>query len=208
MNGIVRIALARTLTFIVMAILIAIVGVLQAARTPVDIFPNIGVPVSATAWQYTGLSPDDMSGRIITPFERVLTTTVNDIEHIESNSMNGIGVVKIYFQPGANIQTATAQVTSISQTVLKQMPPGITPPLILNYNASTVPIVQLAVSGAGLSEQKLFDLAQNQIRPGLITVPGAAIPYPSGGKQRQVQIDLDPQALQSKGLAGEGGGQR
>jgi CzcA family heavy metal efflux pump len=203
MNGIVRIALARPLTFIVMAILIGIVGILQAARTPVDIFPNIGVPVIATAWQYAGLSPDDMSGRIITPFERVLTTTVNDIEHIESNSMQGIGVVKIYFQPGANIQTATAQVTSISQTILKQLPPGVTPPLILNYSASTVPILQLAVSGQGLSEQKLFDLAQNQIRPGLVTVAGAALPYPSGGKQRQVQVDLDPQALQSKGLSAQ-----
>ena len=203
MIGIVRIALSRPLTFIVMAILIAILGVLSAARTPVDIFPEIRVPVVATAWQYTGLSPDDMSARIITPFERVLTTTVNDIEHIESQSMPGIGVIKIYFQPGANIQLATAQVTSVSQTALKQMPPGITPPLILNYNASTVPILQLAVSGKGMSEQTMFDLAQNQIRPGLVTVPGAAIPYPSGGKQRQVQIDLDPQALQSKGLSGQ-----
>src|SRR6201996_2350466 len=203
MNGIVRIALARPLTFIVMAILIAIVGVLQAARTAVDIFPNIGVPVIATAWTYTGLSPNDMSGRIITPFERVLTTTVNDIEHIESNSLNGIGVVKIYFQPNANIQTATAQVTSISQSVLKQLPPGVTPPLILNYNASTVPIVQLALSGKGLSEGKMFDLAQNQVRPGLVTVPGAAIPYPSGGRQRQIQVDLDPAALQSKGLSAQ-----
>ncbi|HLZ79930.1 MAG TPA: efflux RND transporter permease subunit [Sphingomonas sp.] len=203
MNGIVRIALARPLTFIVMSILIGIVGILQAARTPVDIFPNIGVPVIATAWQYTGLSPDDMTGRIVTPFERVLTTTVNDIDHIESQSMQGIGVVKIYFQPGASIQTATAQVTSISQTILKQLPPGTTPPLILNYNASTVPILQLAVSGQGLSEQKLFDLAQNQIRPGLVTVPGAALPYPSGGKQRQVQVDIDPEALQSKGLSAQ-----
>ena len=203
MNGIVRIALSRPLTFIVMSILIAIIGVLQAARTPVDIFPNIGVPVIATAWQYTGLSPDDMSGRIITPFERILTTTVNDIEHIESNSMNGIGVVKIFFQPGADIRTATAQVTSVSQTVLKQMPPGITPPLILNYNASTVPILQLAISGQGLSEKTLFDIGQNQIRPALVTIPGAAMPYPSGGKQRQVQIDLDPQALQSKGLSAQ-----
>ena len=203
MNGIVRIALARPLTFIVMSILIAIIGVLQAARTPVDIFPNIGVPVIATAWQYTGLSPDDMSGRIVTPFERVLTTTVNDIDHIESQSMQGIGVVKIYFQPGASIQTATAQVTSVSQTILKQLPPGVTPPLILNYNASTVPILQLAVSGKGLSEQKLFDLAQNQMRPVLVTVPGAALPYPSGGKQRQVQVDIDPEALQSKGLSAQ-----
>ncbi|MDB5738817.1 MAG: transporter, partial [Sphingomonas bacterium] len=203
MNGIVRIALSRPLTFIVMAILIGIVGILQAARTPVDIFPDIRVPVIATAWQYSGLSPDDMSGRIITPFERVLTTTVNDIEHIESQSMQGIGVVKIYFQPGANIQTATAQVTSISQTILKQLPPGITTPLILNYSASTVPILQLAVSGKGLSEQKLFDLSQNQIRPGLVTVPGAAMPFPSGGRQRQVQIDIDPLALQSKGLSAQ-----
>uniref|UniRef100_UPI0035CBB01A efflux RND transporter permease subunit n=1 Tax=uncultured Sphingomonas sp. TaxID=158754 RepID=UPI0035CBB01A len=203
MIGIVRVALQRPLTFIVMAILIAILGVLSAIRTPVDIFPNIGVPVIATAWQYSGLAPDEMSGRIITPFERVLTTTVNDIDHIESQSMNGIGVVKIYFQPGADIRTATAQVTSVSQSVLKQLPPGITPPLILNYNASTVPIVQLALSGKGLSEGQLFDIAQNQIRTNLVTVPGAAVPYPSGGKTRQIQIDLDPQALQSKGLSAQ-----
>ncbi|MBI0476349.1 efflux RND transporter permease subunit [Sphingomonas sp. MA1305] len=203
MIGIVRIALARPLTFIVMAILIAIVGVLAAIRTPVDIFPDIKVPVIATAWQYSGLSPDEMSGRIITPFERVLTTTVNDIDHIESQSLPGIGVVKIYFQPGADIRTATAQVTSVSQTVLKQLPPGITPPLVLNYSASTVPIVQLALSGKGLSEGQMFDLAVNQVRPGLVTVPGAAIPYPSGGRQRQIQIDLDPDALQSKGLSAQ-----
>ncbi|MGK6325061.1 efflux RND transporter permease subunit [Sphingomonas sp. DT-51] len=203
MIGIVRIALARPLTFIVMAILIAIVGVLAALRTPVDIFPDIKVPVIATAWQYAGLSPDEMSGRIITPFERVLTTTVNDIDHIESQSLPGIGVVKIYFQPGADIRTATAQVTSVSQTVLKQLPPGITPPLVLNYSASTVPIVQLALSGKGLSEGQMFDLASNQVRPGLVTVPGAAIPYPSGGRQRQIQIDLDPDALQSKGLSAQ-----
>jgi CzcA family heavy metal efflux pump len=203
MIGIVRIALLRPLTFIVMAILILIIGVLSAARTPVDIFPNIGVPVIATAWQYQGLSPGDMSGRIITPFERVLTTTVNNIDHIESTSLPGIGVVKVYFQPGADIRTATAQVTSVSQSVLKQLPPGVTPPLILNYNASTVPIVQLALSGKGLSEGQMFDTAINQIRPGLVTVPGAAIPYPSGGRQRQIQIDLDPQALQSKGLSAQ-----
>jgi CzcA family heavy metal efflux pump len=201
--GIVRVALSRPLTFIVMAILVAIVGVLAAVRTPVDIFPDIKVPVIAAAWTYQGLSPDDMAGRIITPYERVLSTTVNDIDHIESQSMPGIGVVKIYFQPGADIRTATAQVTSVSQTVLRQLPPGITPPLILNYSASTVPILQLALSGVGLSEGKLFDTAVNQIRPGLVTVPGAAIPYPSGGRQRQVQIDLDPQALQSKGLSAQ-----
>jgi multidrug efflux pump subunit AcrB len=201
--GIVRVALSRPLTFIVMAILVAIVGVLAAVRTPVDIFPDIKVPVIAAAWQYSGLSPDDMAGRIISPYERVLSTTVNDIDHIESQSMPGIGIVKIYFQPGADIRTATAQVTSVSQTVLKQLPPGVTPPLILNYSASTVPILQLALSGLGLSEGKLFDTAQNQIRPGLVTVPGAAIPYPSGGRTRQIQIDLDPQALQSKGLSAQ-----
>ena len=203
MIGIVRVALSRPLTFIVMAILIAIAGVLAALRTPVDIFPDIKVPVIAAAWQYSGLSPDDMAGRIITPYERVLTTTVNNIDHIESQSMPGIGVVKIFFQPGADIRTATAQVASVSQTVLKQLPPGVTPPLILNYNASTVPILQLALSGKGLSEQKLFDIAQTSVRTSLVTVPGAAIPYPSGGRQRQVQIDLDPQALQSKGLSAQ-----
>jgi CzcA family heavy metal efflux pump len=203
MNGIVRVALQRPLTFIVMAILIALVGILSAIQTPVDIFPNIRVPVIAVAWQYAGLPPDEMSGRIVTPYERVLTTTVNDIEHIESQSMQGIGVVKIFLQPGADVRTATAQVTSISQTVLRQLPPGTTPPLILNYNASTVPIIQVALSGRGISEQQLFDLAQNQIRPPLVTVPGAAIPYPSGGKQRQVQIDIDSQALQSKGLSAQ-----
>ncbi|QXQ07618.1 efflux RND transporter permease subunit [Sphingosinicellaceae bacterium] len=203
MIGIVKIALQRPLTFIVMAMLIAIVGILAALRTPVDIFPNIRVPVIAVAWNYAGLSPDDMAGRIVTPYERVLTTTVNDIEHIESQSLQGIGIVKIFFQPGADIRTATAQVTSISQSVLKQLPPGVTPPLILNYSASTVPILQLALSGKGLSEQQLFDIGQTQVRTTLVTVPGAAIPYPSGGKARQVQIDIDPQALQSKGLSAQ-----
>jgi CzcA family heavy metal efflux pump len=203
MIGIVKVALHRPLTFIVMAILIAVVGLLAAFRTPVDIFPNIRIPVIAVAWQYAGLSPEDMSGRIVTPYERVLTTTVNDIEHIESQSLQGIGIVKIYFQPGADIRTATAQVTSISQTVLRQMPPGITPPLVLNYSASTVPILQLALSGKGLSEQQLFDMGQNQIRPQLVTIPGLAMPFPSGGKQRQVQVDINPQALQSKGLSAQ-----
>jgi CzcA family heavy metal efflux pump len=201
MNNLVRIALQRPLTFIVMAILIFIGGLLAALRTPVDIFPEIRIPVVAVAWQYTGLPPDEMSGRIISPYERVLTTTVNNIEHIESQSLPGIGIVKIFFQPGADIRIASAQVTSISQTVLKQLPPGATPPLILNYSASTVPILQLAVSGKGLNEQQMFDLAQNQIRPQLITVPGAALPYPSGGKQRQIQVDISPQSLQAEGLS-------
>jgi CzcA family heavy metal efflux pump len=203
MMWIVRIALGRPYTFVVLALLILIVGPLAAMRTPTDIFPNIGVPVIGVAFQYAGLSPDDMAGRIITPYERVLTTTVNNIEHIESSSLPGMGIVKIYFQPNADIRTATAQVTSISQTVLKQMPPGITPPLILNYNASTVPILQLATSSPSQSEQQVLDLTQNFMRPVLSTVPGAAIPYSYGGRVRQVQIDLDPQALQSKGLSAQ-----
>src|ERR1700712_3154526 len=203
MIGIVKTALQRPLTFIVMALLILIVGTLAALRTPVDIFPEIRVPVIAVAWNYTGLPPDEMSGRIITPYERVLTTTVNDIEHVESQSLPGIGIVKIFFQPGSDIRTATAQITSISQTVLRQMPPGVTPPLILNYSASTVPIVQLALSGKGLTEQQFFDVGVNQIRPALVTVPGAAVPYPSGGKQRQIQIDIDQQALIANGLSAQ-----
>jgi CzcA family heavy metal efflux pump len=203
MLGIVRIALVRPLTFVVMAILILLIGVIAAIRSPIDIFPEIRVPVIAVAFQYAGLPPEDMAGRIITPYQRSLTTTVNDIEHIESQSMQGIGIVKIFFQPGADIRTATAQVTSISQTQLRQMPPGTNPPLILNYNASTVPILQLALSGKGLSEAQMYDIALNQVRPRLVTVPGAAVPLPSGGSQRQIQIDLDPQALQSKGLSAQ-----
>jgi len=203
MLDIVKIALHRPLTFIVMAILIAIFGVLSAIRAPVDIFPEINIPVIAVAWQYAGLNPKDMNDRIVTPYSRVLTTTVNDIEHIESQSMVGIGIVKIYFQPGTNIATANAQISAISQAALKQLPPGSTPPLILNYNASTVPIVQLALSGTGLTEQQLFDIGFSQMRPPLVTVPGLAMPYPSGGKQRQIQVDLDPTALQSKGLSAQ-----
>lgn len=201
MIALVRTALSKPLTFIVMAVLIFGIGVLSALRMPVDIFPRIGVPVIATAWTYNGLSPQDMAGRIVTPYERVLTSAVNDIQRIESQSLPGVAVVKIYFQPGVDIRTATAQVTSISQTILRQLPPGITPPMIVNYDASTVPIMQLALSGEGLSEQQLFDLGLNQIRPQLVTVPGVAMPFPSGGKQRQMQIDIDPEALQARGLS-------
>ncbi|HEY2070653.1 MAG TPA: efflux RND transporter permease subunit [Rhizomicrobium sp.] len=203
MTWIVRVALERPLTFIVMAILILIMGPLAAMQTPTDIFPDIKIPVIGVAFQYTGLSPDEMAGRIISPYERGLTTTVNDIEHIESTSLPGMGIEKIYFQPGVDIRTATAQVTSISQTTLKQMPPGATPPLILNYNASTVPILQLAFSGDHMSEQTVLDLAQNFVRPVLTTIPGAAIPYSYGGKVRQLQIDLDSQALQARGLSAQ-----
>lgn len=203
MLGIVQVALRRPYTFIVMAIIIMIAGILSALRMPTDIFPEIRIPVIAVAWQYTGMSPDQMTGRIMTPFQRTLTTTVNDIEHIEANSYTGFGIVKIFFQPGVNIATANAQVTAISQTLLRQLPPGIQPPLILNYNASTVPILQLALAGKGLTEQNLADLGMNAVRTRLVSVPGAAVPYPFGGKTRQVQIDLDPDAMQARGLSGQ-----
>src|ERR1700676_2025133 len=203
MIALVRIALSRPYTFVVLALLLLIIGPVAALRTPTDIFPDIRIPVIGVVWQYTGLPPDQMAGRITSPFQRSLTTTVNDIEHIVANSYNGFGIVKIFFQPNVDIRTANAQVTAISQTLIKQMPPGATPPLILNYSASTVPIIQVALSGEGLTEQNLADIGINQLRTPLVTVPGAAIPYPFGGKQRQVQIDLNPQALQSRGLSGQ-----
>jgi CzcA family heavy metal efflux pump len=203
MIGIVRIALNKPYTFVVLAIFILIVGPLAALRTPTDIFPNIKIPVIAVIWQYTDLPPDEMEGRIMSPFERVLTTTVNDVEHIEGKSVSGYGIVKIFFQPGADIRTANAQVTSIAQVILKQLPPGATPPLIVTYNASTVPIIQLALSGKGLTEQNLGDLGLNQVRPILTTVEGAALPYPYGGKQRQVQINVNPSELEARGLSAQ-----
>jgi multidrug efflux pump subunit AcrB len=202
MTALVRIALSRPYTFVVLALLLLIIGPLAAMRTPTDIFPEIRIPVIGVVWQYTGLPPEQMAGRITTQFQRILTTTVNDIEHITANSYNGIGIVKIFFQPNVDIRTANAQVTAVSQTIIKQLPPGATPPLILNYSASTVPIVQLALSGEGLTEQNLGDIAINQLRTPLVTVNGAAIPYPYGGKQRQIQIDLDSSALQALGLSG------
>jgi multidrug efflux pump subunit AcrB len=203
MTAIVRIALRRPYTFVVLALLLFIIGPLAAWRTPVDIFPEIRIPVIAVIWQYTGLPPQEMAGRMVTQFQRALTTTVNDIEHIEANNYTGIGIVKIFFQQGADIRTANAQVTAISQTLLRQMPPGSVPPLILNYNASTVPIIQLALSGKGLPEQTLFDLGLNFVRVPIVTVPGAAMPYPFGGKFRQVQIDVDPEAMRARGLSGQ-----
>src|SRR6202163_2150646 len=203
MLALVRIALRRPYTFVVLALLILIIGTLSALRTPTDIFPDIRIPVISVVWQYTGLPPDQMSGRITTPFQRALTTTVNDIEHMEANSYIGFGIIKVFFQPNVDIRLANAQVTAVSQTLLKQMPPGTTPPLILNYNASTVPIIQLALSGQGLSEQALADLGFNVVRTPLVTVPGAAIPLPYGGKTREVQIDLDANAMQARGLGGQ-----
>jgi multidrug efflux pump subunit AcrB len=176
-------------------------GPVTILRTPTDIFPNIDIPVVSVVWQYTGLSADQMANRIVTITERALSTTVNNIEHVESQSLNGIGVVKIFFQPHVDISTAIAQITAISQTQLKQLPAGTTPPLVIVYNASSVPILQLALSGNGLSEQDLNDIGQNFLRTQLITVEGAAIPYSYGGKQRQVQVDLNTPALQAKGLS-------
>jgi multidrug efflux pump subunit AcrB len=203
MLGLVRIALRRPYTFVVLAIAIFIIGPLSALKTPTDIFPDIRIPVISVVWQYTGLPPDQMAGRITSTFERTITTTVNDVEHIEAESINGFAIIKIFFQPGVNIATANAQVTAVAQTQLKQLPPATTPPLILNYNASTVPIIQLALSGKGLSEQNLGDLGLNQLRPQLVTVAGASIPYPFGGKTRQVQIDVDPARLQARGLSAQ-----
>ena len=203
MLGLVRIALRRPYTFVVLAIFILIIGPLSAVKTPTDIFPDIRIPVISVVWQYTGLPPDQMVGRITSPFERTLTTTVNDVQHIEAESVAGFGIIKIFFQPGVNISTANAQVTAVAQTQLRQLPPGTTPPLILNYNASTVPIIQLALSGKGLTEQNLGDLGLNAVRPVLTTVAGAAIPYPFGGKTREVQIDVDPAAMQARGLSAQ-----
>src|SRR6201984_1021484 len=198
---IVKLALRRPYTFTVLALLILILGPIVILRTPTDVFPEINIPVVSIVWNYTGLSSQDMGNRITSVTERALTTLVDDIEHIESQSLNGIAVVKVFFQPHANINKAIAQVTAISQTQLRQLPPGTTPPLVITYNASTVPILQLGLSGKQLSEQQLFDYGVNFIPTRLITVPGAAIPYPYGGKQRQVQVDLNTQALQAKGLS-------
>jgi multidrug efflux pump subunit AcrB len=198
---IVRLALRRPYTFVVVSILILIMGGLAIVRTPTDIFPNINIPVVSIIWNYNGLTPEDMSDRIVSVTERALTTTVDNIQHVESQSLYGIAVVKVFLQPTANIQRGIAQITAVSQTQLHQLPVGTTPPLILAYSASSVPVLQLALSGKNLSEQELNDYGLNFIRTQLITVPGASVPYPYGGKQRQVQVDLNTTALQSKGLS-------
>ncbi len=198
---IVRLALRRPYTFVVLAILILIMGALAIVRTPTDIFPNIDIPVVSIIWSYNGLVPEDMADRIVSITERSLTTTVDNIEHTESQSLYGVAVVKVFLQPNANIQQGIAQITAVSQTQLRQLPVGTTPPLIIAYSASSVPVLQLALSGPNLSEQQLNDYGLNFIRTQLITVPGASVPYPYGGKQRQVQVDLNTTALQSKGLS-------
>ena len=196
-------ALRRPYTFVVLAVVIALFGVRAALQTPTDIFPNINIPVVSVVWTYNGLLPNDMSGRVIYYYERTLTSQVGDIEHIESQSLSGYGVVKIFFQKNVDIAAALAQVTAASQTVLKLLPPGITPPYVLSYNASSVPILQLALSSKKLPQMQLFDLGQNFIRPQLATVAGAAVPSPYGGKILQVQVDLDQQAMQAHNVSAD-----
>src|SRR3984957_17888540 len=203
MNAIVLIALKRPYTFVVLAIMILIFGGRAAMRTPTDIFPNIGIPVVAVVWTYSGLTPEDMSGRVVYYYERALTTTVSNIEHIESQSLYGRGIVKIFFQPGTDVAAAQAQVASISQTVLKQMPAGITPPLVLTYNASSVAVLDLQISSDQMTGSELFDMASNLIRPLLVSVPGVAVPSPYGGTTNNVEVDLDQQKLLAYGLSAQ-----
>ena len=198
---IVRLALRRPYTFVVFALLVLILGVFSIETMPTDIFPNIDIPVVTVIWGYTGLSAQEMASRIVTPSERVMTSTVNDIEHVESQSLNSTGIIKIFFQPHVDIGNAVAQVTAVNQVMLRALPPGTTPPFIIQYNASSVPVLQLGLSGQGLDEQQLFDQATNNIRVQLATIEGAFTPFPYGGKQRQVQVDLDLPALQAKGLS-------
>jgi multidrug efflux pump subunit AcrB len=198
---IVRIALSRPYTFVVFALIIFILSGVAIMRTPMDIFPNIDIPVVAVDWTYTGLNPEELEGRLTSTYERVLTATVDNIEHIESTTVNGQAIVKIFLQRGASLDTANAQITAESQNILRQLPPGTLPPLIINYSASSVPVLQLGLSGKGLSEQQLNDLGQNFLRTQLVTVPGAVVPYPYGGKPRQVMINLVPRQMQAKGVS-------
>ena len=198
---IVALALRRPYTFVVMALVILILTPITLLRTPTDIFPDIDIPVVSVVWFYTGMSPEDMANRIVANSERGITTTVNDIEHMESQSVYGLGIIKVFFRPGTNVQGAIAQITAICQTSVRGMPPGTTPPLIISYSASTTPIIQLGLSSKTLPEQELFDLGQNFLRTYLATVPGAATPYPYGGKLRQIQVDLDLAKLQQFGLS-------
>src|SRR4051812_13501285 len=198
---IVRLALRRPYTFVVAAMLVALLGIYAILNTPTDIFPNIDIPVISVAFQYEGMPADEMEKRVVGNFERILTTTVNDIEHIESQALSGRGIIKVYFQKGADIAIANAQITAISQTATRFMPPGMQPPLIIQYSASSVPILQLSISSKTLPEQSLFDYAVNGLRPKLITIPGVQIPYPYGGKQRQVMVDLEPEKLYAYGIS-------
>src|ERR1022692_1289053 len=198
---IVRLALRRPYTFVVMAVLIAILGVTAIVTMPVDIFPYIDIPVVSIVWSYQGLSPEEMEKRMVTIFERAMTTSVNDIEHIESQSYTGASVIRVYFQPNAKVEVALSQVTAIAQTLLRILPPGTTPPNIIKYDASAVPVLQLGLQSDSLAEQELFDLGQQFIRTPLATIQGAAVPSPYGGKTRMVMVDLNPDALYSRGLS-------
>jgi len=198
---IVKLALSRPYTFVVLALVLILISPIVLLRTPVDIFPNINIPVISVIWTYSGLAPAEMGTRIVSIFERSLTTSVNNIEHIESQSLNGVAVVKVFLQPSANIDGAISEVIAEAQVGLKQFPAGITPPLVISYNASSVPILQLGLSGKGLSEQQLNDLGLNFIRPQLATIQGASVPIPYGGKVRQIMVDIDSQKLLSKGLS-------
>src|ERR1700736_3877713 len=197
---IVALALRRPYTFVVMAIVLILLTPLVIMRMPVDVLPDIDIPVISVVWTYAGMAPEEIADRIVSNSERSLTIAVNEVEHIESQSLNGIGVIKIFFQPTANIQTALAQTTAMSQTILRTLPPGTTPPLVVTYSASSTPIIQLGLSSKSLPEQQLFDLGNNFLRTQLATVQGAALPFPYGGKQRQIQVDLDLPKLQSYGL--------
>src|SRR5258708_34636688 len=198
---IVRLALRRPYTFVVMSLLISVVGLLSIVTMPTDIFPNIDIPVVSVIWTYGGLSPTEMQDRITTIVERAMTTTVSDIEHIESQSLRGTSVIKIYFQPGADVNAAVAEVTAICQTLIKPLHPGITPPLIIRYNAADVPVIQLSMGSDPLTQQEISDLGNNFIRTQLVTVQGAAVPVPYGGKSRLVNVDLDPDALYARGIS-------
>ncbi len=198
---IIKVALNRPYTFVVLALLILIVAPVVILRTPTDIFPNIDIPAISVAWNYTGLNPEELEGRLTSPYEKALTTLVDNIEHIESTTYNGVAVVKLFLQPNSNVNMANTQVTAASQFLLRQLPPGTQPPQIINFSASSVPILQLGMSGKGFSEDQLNDLSTNFLRPQLVTVPGAVVPYPYGGKQRQVMINMNPGLLQSKGLS-------
>ncbi|MBL8482660.1 MAG: efflux RND transporter permease subunit, partial [Rhodocyclaceae bacterium] len=198
---IVRIALERPYTFIVMAIVMLLATPLALLRTPVDVLPEIDIPVVSVIWSYNGLSAQQMGDRITQLHERAITTTVNDIEHVESQSLAGIAVIKVFFQPNVNVPTAIAQVVAVSQAITRQMPPGTTPPLVIKYTASSIPVVQIGMSSKVLSEQELYDTAINVLRPQLITIPGVALPFPYGGKARVISVDIDPQALLAKGLS-------
>src|SRR5260370_23354746 len=198
---IVRLALRRPYTFVVMALVIILLTPFVLLRTPVDIFPDINIAVISLVWTYNGLEPQEMEQRITTSVERGVVILVSDVEHIDSQSSPGIAVLKVSFQPGANIQTALAQTAAISQTFLRFLPQGTTPPLVIIYSASTVPVIQIGLTSDTLSEQQLFDYGNNFIRTELNTVQGAATPFPYGGKQRVISVDIDPTALQAKGLS-------